>query len=168
MQLQKLPFAQQMQFYEGSVRGVYLSIACDMEFLMSDIIAKIEKFPLVKGERLKFKEDKIYQLEMGKKTRRCIDDLKDYRKGVYYNKFKPQFDIIETLVHYRNLMAHGHSDYDDKKMDTSFIWFKNYKGKKIIEKIMVAPFILEMETYRKNLMKLLDLIIILTAERGNE
>ena len=165
--LSHLPFTQQMQFKEANVRGVYLSIACDMEFLMDDIIAKCEIDN--QDERQEFRERKIIQLEMGKKLGRCIKSLSEYRNGIYYKKFSTQFDIIEKLVHYRNLMAHGYSEYDEKKIDKSFIVFRNIdKGKKNEEKIEIMPFLINMEEYRSNLMRLLDLTSILSAERGHK
>ena len=40
--LSSLDFVQQMQFKEAGLRGLYVSISCDIEFMLVDIIAKCE------------------------------------------------------------------------------------------------------------------------------
>ena len=42
MQITDLPYTQQMQSKEAVVRGTYISIACDYERIMDDIIALYE------------------------------------------------------------------------------------------------------------------------------
>lgn len=162
--MDRLNYTQRMQFLEASVRGVYISIACDVERIMEDMIAQIEiDNP---KDRLSFKMRKICGLEMGMKLQRLDDGLKAYNAR-YYKYYKNELNIIRELVGYRNLLAHGYSDYDDNKVDKRFITFTNiYRNKKDVVKIEVEPFLFQMEKYREGLKKLMTLTITLYNERA--
>jgi hypothetical protein len=166
MNKEDLPFTQQMQIKEANVRGVYISIACDFERMMADIIANCEI--VNSAGRLEYKRKYINSLEMGKKVGRCEKVLKAYRNGIYYNKFSSQLNTLSGLVYYRNMLAHGYSNFDTNQKDMSFIIFENtIKGKTVLEKIEVQPFLMQMELHRANIMQMMNLAFILSIERSN-
>ena len=64
-------------------------------------------------------------------------------------------------------MAHGYSDYDPNKQDTSYILFENCeKGQRITEKIIVKEFVLEIQQYHEAIMGMLPLSVAIHTERG--
>jgi len=169
MNISQLPFTQQMQVHESHVRGVYISIACDYEQLMDDVIylCELETGPLtLTDEIISHKLRYICHLEMGKKFRRTKEGLKNYNIQ-YFQDFTPHLDIIEKLVKYRTILAHGYSSYDEHQKDKSFIDFKYfYKGKEHTERIIIYPFLTKMEQYRSSIMELAGLTVLLRKERG--
>jgi hypothetical protein len=164
--LSEMPFTQQMQGKEALIRGIYLSISCDYERLLDDIITKCE---VIEPERRElYKMNKVRHLEMGKKLDRCRKALKKYNE-FYYKVNEPYFKIIKELLKLRNMLAHGYSDYDENLQDTTFITFnylENYKPK--TKQIEVFSFLMELETYRKSIMEFMQLVIYLAAEVGKE
>ena len=165
----QFPFSLQMYGQESKVRGLYLTISCDIERLLCDLIAKCEiDNP---NERNEFKL--TLPFAMGAKIVRCKDALGEYNIE-YFNFVEPDFKEIELLLKYRNMLAHGFSEYDDNKFDNSFIIFnwieKDINNKRVhqTEKIMVMPFIMKMKEYRNNVWKFMQLHHRLTEERGEE
>lgn len=161
---QNMPFTQQMQIKEANVRGVYLSIACDYERLMEDLILLCELHRVKSIEN--FKAKYLSELSMAQKLSRSKKALLKYNK-IYYSSFLPHFKIIGNLVRYRNIMAHGHSNYDDTQKDKSYIDF-DYVIKKKPKKIniKITPFISELEGYRHSIMELLGLTFTIRREKG--
>jgi hypothetical protein len=173
----KLPFDQKMQVHEVNVRGTYLSIACDSERLMDDLISLCELdiiFPTgfdkindedVIEEIRKYKIKKITWVEMGKKLFRCKQKLEKYNKS-YFDSFSKYFEDISDLVQDRNLMAHGYSDYDiQQEAGKIFILFENVVHGKREEKIIeVKTFLSNLETHRKGIMELIGLTVQIRAE----
>jgi hypothetical protein len=107
---------------------------------------------------------------MGAKLKRCKEALESYNKE-YFHFFIPQFEIIERLCKYRIMLAHGFSEYDSNKLDKTFIifhWVNKESGKKEIkeEKIMIKPFISEIESYRKHIVQFMKLHAVLESQRG--
>ena len=169
MDFSHLPFTQQMQVHEANVRGVYLSIACDYEQLMNDVIFLCglgEGEKPANGEIIAFKNQHLRHLEMGKKFRRTKRALEKYNPE-YFKDFHPYFDIIERLVMYRTILSHGYSSYDPNQKDKSFIVFEHlYQGKVYTERIVIYPFLTQMEHYRSCIMELAGLCALLRKERG--
>ncbi len=171
-ELHNFPFALQMYGFEAKVRGLYLTIACDIERMMCDVIAKCEVEAEIEREAFKLK----LPFEMGAKLKRCKEALEKYNKA-YFDFFIPQFDAIEQLCKYRNMLAHGFSEYDDNKVDKTFIIFKwvesavKNPGEKTervskTEKILIRPFINQMNHYRDHVLQFMKLIAKLSEERG--
>ena len=161
-----LPFTQQMQTQEVNVRGLYLSISCDIEVLLVDIIAKCEIAN--PAEREDFKVRKLAGLEMGKKLGRSVKSLTIYNPHLSA-QFKTTFEMINDLLGLRNILAHSKISCDPNKKNKSILWF-NYveRGVRIKETREIKPLINELHAYRNELVKLMDLVIILNRERGNE
>lgn len=163
-----LPFTQQMQVHECHVRGVYLSIACDYEQLMEDVIALCESDqvsrPINNGSIKRYCIKYLTHLTMGKKLGRLSKKLKAYNEE-YFNSLSEQFKIMDKLVEYRNILAHGYSNYDEKQLDTSFIIFEHVdKGKLNTSNVSIKPFLLAYEHYRQCLNKLMELTVAMRAE----
>lgn len=168
--LSNAPFPQKMQFHEDNVRGTYISIACDFERLMDDLIAlkEIDKVgdrkTITVDQIMDYKKDKITHLEMGKKYARSKEALKQYNID-YYNDFIPHFEIIKSLVKYRTILAHGYSEYDEKQIDTTYIDFEFvYKGKRQKERIVIKPFLSDLNKYRHTIMELMGLTLKMRRE----
>ena len=171
----ELPFDLRMFEREAKVRGLYLTVSCDFERVLSDIAAKcaIEENsqPLRDGFRIKL------PFEMGAKLDKCIEILKAYNEG-YYNQYKEQFDVIKELSIYRTMLAHGFSHYDEAKQDDTTLYFTwievidDENGKKLRrlrrDTITFQPFVLRMLHYKEHILTLVDLVLKLREERGNE
>ena len=123
--MSKFGFDLDMLGQESKIRGLYLSIACEAEFFMDRIISKCEEIDTSKRDVL------ILSLpyEMGAKLKRCRTSITKYNI-YYYNFFQPVFDQFEKLVKYRNMLAHGHANFDKTKSDKSYIIFDWIEGKK--------------------------------------
>ena len=168
MRFHELPFVQQMQVRESNVRGTYICIACDFESLMEDLIVLCElpEEKLNAAGVLEMKLKKTTQLEMGKKYRRAKDGLEKYNSE-YHNDFLPHFTVIAKLVKYRTILAHGYSEFDPHQKDNTWIAFNYHdKGKMKQEKIIILPFIMQLEEYRKSIMELAGLVVQIRKDRN--
>ncbi len=176
-----LPRTQQMLVYEANIRGAYISISCDSERLMDDLVALCELgkiFPTGLDEKtddeiiktiIAYKVRLITSLEMGKKLDRCQKGLKNYNQN-YFEEFNKHFTVIADLVKDRNLMAHGYTDFDiHQNPNQVLILFENVeRGKKKEKVIDFQPFIMQLERYRSVIMELLELVVRLRIENfGN-
>lgn len=162
LQKHKYPFSLEMFGLESKLRGLYMTLACDFEKVMTDIIIMCEEDDPSERNNLELK----IPFEMGKKLQRCKRELIKYNPA-YYNHFIPQFEAIEELLKYRNMLAHGFSEYDDKKLNKSFIIFSWIeRGKKKIDKIQVLPFIRKIEKYSKDISLLYTLHAKILEERS--
>ena len=160
----KYPFALNMFGREAKVRGLYLTVACDFEKILSDITLRCEEPDISKRDILKLK----LPSEMGKKLERCKLALQNYNLS-YYNHFISQFEVTKELLPYRNMLAHGFSLYDPEKSDESFItfiWFE--RGKERIDKIDISSFMQKIEHFRKHISLLYTLHSKIHDERGDE
>ena len=162
----QFPYVLRMRELDAKTRGIYIELACNIERILDDIICKCEIVDIAK--RAIFRKDKIMHLEMGKKLSRAIKSLRDYNLK-YYNQYMSEFDIIADLVEYRNVMAHGYSEYDPKEIDDRYITYYN-KEKNKIARYVLEPreFIKNLLVFQESLIKLVDLIRILDMERGIE
>lgn len=166
-----LPFTQKMQSKEAIVRGTYLSISCDFDRVMNEIVGLCEYYKidstLNKDGLSKYTFNKVRGLEMGTKFQRCKDAIFDLDQDIH-NCNNGCFSIISKLITNRNLFAHGYSEYDPNNIDTSFITFMNKeRSANIIKTVIVDDFIAELEQYRKMAMGLMYLnIIILNVLKG--
>ncbi|MEO8861458.1 MAG: hypothetical protein ABI358_08550 [Ginsengibacter sp.] len=156
------PFALNMFGSEAKVRGLFITVACDFDVVISHMIMKCE-------EPDKEKRDALFMrlpYEMGKKLNRCKKALKAYNEG-YYNRFLVEFDAMKELLKYRNMLAHGYSQFDEKQLDDSFIIFNWIeKGKLKIDKIALIPFYKNILRFRKHLSNLYELHAAIVQERG--
>lgn len=161
--LSHLPFAQQMQVREAHVRGLYISIACDYERLMDDLIVLCE---LDRASNVaEYKTKHLVHLEMGKKFRRSKTGLEKAFPN-HYSDFLPHFGVIERLVKFRTILAHGYSEYDDNG-DPSYIIFEHHhKGKILREKVVIDPFLNELRHYQNSILELMGLTVLLRKEKG--
>jgi hypothetical protein len=163
---QKYPFFLNMFGLESKVRGLYLTVACDFENLMSDVIAICEETDISQRSINRLK----HPYEMGAKLERCKKAVEDYNK-VYFKFFIPEFEVIGKLVKYRTMLAHGFSEYDNNELDKTYIifnWVIKENGKKEMkeEKIIINPFIKEIVTYRKHVFQFMKLHATLEGERS--
>jgi len=176
-----LSYAQKMQVHEVNARGTYLSISCDYERVMDDIISlcQIEKvfssgFANLNDEEINnalkdYQTRLIIWLEMGKKFNLCKRLLGEYNNE-YFESFSKYFVIISDLVQDRNLMAHGYSDYDiAQEKGKILILFENVeKGKRIKKVIEVKSYLQKLSTYREGIMELANLALQLRKEIFSE
>lgn len=69
------------------------------------------------------------------------------------------------------MLAHGFSEYDENKLDESYIifhWINKANGIREMksEKIVVQPFIMQIEKYRKNIFQFMKLHAALSRDKG--
>ena len=91
-QINKYPFYLNMFGLESKVRGIYLTVACDFENLMSDVIAICEEANASKKNINRLKQP----FEIGAKLKRCKKAVEEYNKD-YFDFFKPEFQ--DVLMH---------------------------------------------------------------------
>jgi hypothetical protein len=158
-------FALEMFGFESKVRGIYLTVACDFENLMSDVIAICEEVNISQRSINRL----THPFEMGAKLKRCKKALETYNNE-YLIFFMPEFNVIEKLCKYRTMLAHGFSEYDNKKLDKTFIIFnwvikQNGKNEMKSEKIFIKLFIDEIDIYRRHVLQFMKLHAKLEEER---
>jgi hypothetical protein len=160
----ELPYLLRMRSIDAKTRGIYIELACNVERLMDDIIGKCEVLePLLRSG---FRKNKIMHLQMGKKLSRCVKSLKAYNEN-YYNQYSKEFESINDLVTYRNVLAHGYSQYDENGVDERFIKYYNKEKGRIAEyKIEPMEFIKNLLEFDQVVLKLVELIQTLIRERG--
>ncbi len=146
-----------MKAMDAKLRGMYLSLACDVERIMDDIITVCEIRE--KGLRLKYKKDKIMGLEMGKKVYKCQNSLIKHREDLF-EIYSPYLETIEQLVVYRNIMAHGYSEYSQKK-DGIITYFNKEKHNIVKYEIDPIEFFKNIKEFGKCLRQLFELLILL-------
>lgn len=156
------PFGLRMFEAEAKVRGLFITVSCDFDMVVSHIIAKCEEPEPSKRDTLILK----LPYEIGKKLKRCKKDLEKYSND-YYIKYLPEFEAMEELLMYRNMLAHGFSQYDENKIDESFIIFIwKDEGKFKFDKVILRPFYQNIIRFRKHLSTLYELHYTMTQERG--
>jgi len=152
-----MPFTQQMQAKEALVRGTYLSISCDFERLMVDLIIMAEyekgsRHPKTLNDKRKITRD----CSMGEKLRRCKTGMRKHSE--HYKYLGKHFRVINKLTQMRNMLAHGFSEFDNKQKVKDYIVFR-YVDNNYVEhadKIMVQPFLALLEKYRKSIVVLYE------------
>ena len=114
-----------MQAKEVYLRGLYLSISCDIEYILVDIIAKcIIDEP---SQRESFKVRYFGNNSMGKKIVKAKESLKKYNENYYY-EFKDCFKTIDNLLERRNIFSHSKIEGDILEQDKTVLTF-NYIDK---------------------------------------
>jgi hypothetical protein len=164
--MSKFGFSLDMFGFESKIRGLYLTVACDYEFFMVRIIAMCQVQDITKREAFKLS----LPYEMGAKLKILKESVENYNIN-YYAFFKTHFDIISELVFYRTMLAHGFSQYDDNKVDESFIdfsWIEGPKNNRLkrTERIVIKSFLMDIDRYRLNLLEFMKLDAVLVNERG--
>src|SRR5436190_1078086 len=155
-----------MRELDIKTRGLYIAISCDIERMLDDVISYCEIDSDAK-QRNDFKRDKIMHLEMGKKLSRCMRVVEKYNSE-YFNKYLSDFNRIDELVQYRNVMAHGYSEYDPHEADERYIkYYNKEKGKIAVYTIEPREFIKSMKTFQEHLLRLAELLQLLHQERTN-
>lgn len=155
-----------MRTLDIKVRGIYIALACDIERTLSDIISLCEISDFDK--RSEFKFEQILHLEMGKKLTKCKKSLERYNVN-YYNEYKQHLERIDILVEYRNVLAHGFSEYDPNEKDDETITYYN-KEKSRLAKYVIKPkaFIMNLKDFHSVILQLNDLVGRLARERGSQ
>lgn len=166
MDLENLPFRQRMQIQEFNIRGMYLSVSCDIEFVLISIAAKcLIEDPV---EREKYKLKKMGQISMGSRIGTTEKALKAYNMS-YYQQFESCFKCFKELLEYRNVFGHSRITYDPKEKDRTWIVSEYINsGKRVKEKIVIKDKAKKLDDYSKEVVKLMRLVEILSQERGVE
>lgn len=165
MELKDLPFTQRMQIKEANLRGLYLSIACDIERALAHVITTCEEKDPQKREEYFW--EKIVHLEFGKKVNKCKGAIKAHN-SLYFEAHREHFITIQKFLKLRNMLTHGYSDFDPAKLDDTYIvfdWFD--RPKKRIQKVDFQAQMAELGEYRRTLMDFMVLPIVLANEAGN-
>ena len=146
---------------EIQLRGMYLQISCDYEFLLADIAFYCS------GEPSETKDGYIAKTfdktSMGEKLRMTVLALKKYNHG-YYKIYEKQFKVVERLTALRNKYAHSNMKSNPEKDDGTidFLYYK--KGKLVAEKKNKAELYKEMNVYIYNIYDLAGLWSLLKGE----
>ena len=156
-----IPNEFQEQFAEIKLRGIYLQLAVDAEFIMSMIIAECFKYN--KAEITSFHFDKdgkgrdLDDLTMAEKVDVCKKGLNKYYPE-FYNQHLTDLEEFDKLRWYRNRFAHYKMDFD--ATDKSKIWLRklasNYRVQS--EQFELKQLWIDLEEYRKRIMSILVVI----------
>lgn len=151
---------------EYQMRGMYLKLAAEFDFILTEIICLC--FIENSETRESFKIIMLENTLMGKKISIAKKVLNIYNES-YYNSCKVAFDNLNKFTTLRNKLAHSRIMYDSNQKDTSFLLVEYItKGEIVHEKMNILPLMLELQEYYKDLQQLLDVFISLVGERGME
>lgn len=112
------------------LRGAYLDMAADLEFLLVDIIAvsllRHEK------ERNHLKEILISNSMLSFKIKAAKKALKAYN-AKYAEKYNAHFTLFNELKEMRNKFSHSRIDGDENKQNLDIIRFMSFKDGELVE-----------------------------------
>lgn len=147
---------------EIQLRGMYLQIACDYEWMLTDIIFFCSKQPL--KDKDAFLAANFEKVTMGKKLEKARTALKSYNSGYYYTKYSGHLKIVEKLTTLRNKYAHSvmKSNPEVNDGEIGFLYMKN--SNVIREKKKLAELYNEIDVHIDNFRELSVLWSILKGE----
>lgn len=159
----KMAFKDRMYWTEIELRGFYLSIACDIEYLLADITCAC----LVNNDDEKegVRETLFENVMMSKKINMAINALKRYNKN-YYTIHKDCFDKFIELNGLRNKFAHSRITGDPEEKDYTIVIFEYIKdGKTVKRQENFHELYGNLLKYREAVKKMLDFVLQLYYER---
>lgn len=127
-----LTFDQQLQERACKLRGAYLNMACDLEFMLVDIAC----VSLVKDktERDNVRNILMEQATMSKKITWAKRALKKFDEQLH-DKYVPNFEKFRELTGWRNKFAHSMINGDKNEKDLSFLIFHYIKDGEMVTQI---------------------------------
>ena len=105
---------------EIEVRGRYLSMSCDIEYCLLQILIFCNPDPNNHDRSGKFKK-----MTMGDKINTVICDMKDYKQTEYI-QYKTWFDCLEEFRKIRNHAAHDKMEFINKELNPVRFTFLQY------------------------------------------
>ena len=120
---------------EINVRGRYLTMSCDIEYCLLNIILFCNPNPTDHDRAGQFK-----QMTMGGKIDAVICDMKEY-KNADYLQYKEYFDGLTEFRNIRNHAAHDKAEFINEQLDTIKFTFldSEKKGEKPYGKYVNLP-----------------------------
>ena len=154
MDLNNIPISVQVAVSEAKIRGLYLSITADMDFLLVMLIT--ECFKLNPSEIKSYYKDKngkgkdLSELTMYQRIYICKKGLEKYHKKLY-DEHKNSFITIEKLRFFRNKLAHEKIDNHISPTDTTKLTFHKLRKNFKIEKYeyVIEDLFKELDEYKK-------------------
>ena len=149
---------------EIDIRGRFMTMACDIEFMLLNIMVYCSPDPY--NQIRKFKK-----MMMSDKIQNTIADLKKYKRK-YYKEYKEELEELDEFKIIRNDLAHNRIDWENEQDLTKFkVIFVDDKGG--IEGLMFKEYTIEyikesIEKFRKLELSLASLFYKLRVEINNQ
>lgn len=164
LNLEHSTYTERMEFYETYLRGMYIKLASEIEFMLSEIIT-ICFVKDIKG-RKQFKTLILETPTLGKKISLTKQVLFQYSEH-YYNIIEPSLTKLEEFTALRNLFAHSLIIYDPKQENEksfTFTYIKKSQMRKESKEIL--PIIQSFKIYEEELIQISKLLNTLIKENG--
>ena len=114
----KPTFDQQVSINEMQMRGLYLSIACDVEFVLTDLICAC--LASTNQQKEDIKAALFEKVMMDRKIKMAKEVLQKYNTQ-HFEVNKPFLKKFEELKGYRNMLAHARITGDPESKDTNIL-----------------------------------------------
>jgi hypothetical protein len=146
---------------EVELRGIYMSYACDIEYLLTDLICNC--FAKSEQDRDAMKVIFFERLTMGTKISIAKKTLKNYSE-IYFESMKEAFQTFEDLSALRNLFAHSRITNTDNQdgIHLQFEYIKKGEQKKELKNINNLSGFLYL--CRPQVMNLANLVVVIYNE----
>lgn len=157
-------FERQVQWVSSILRGAYLDISCDIEFMLVDMTCVcLIKDP---NDRERTKLTLMSSVGMRKIISISAMALNKYN-CTYYEKYKDCFDKFRQLLAWRNKFAHSRIKGDAAQLNLEYVIFEYIEnGKMVQKKEEWQPLISILKEYGNVVHKIVkELIPILYAEQ---
>lgn len=118
-----------MALKEFHLRGMYLSSAAQVEFVLTEIMCYC--FIKERNKRERFKLIMLGDTSLGTKIEVAQKAVQDYNEE-YYNAYKSSFEKINKLCKERNVFAHSMAFSDPNEKDNTSLVFQYIKKNKIV------------------------------------
>lgn len=154
-------FSTEMNEKEIELRGRYLSIACDLDYILTELICIcfIDKHIY----RKTFKILMLERILMGRKLSILEKALHDYNEE-YFNKYKRTFNSIKILVENRNLFAHSTITSGEDKNTFIFEYIKDSEIK--TKSLKIDTLFKQLGGYETDIFELVELFNLLISEKN--
>lgn len=157
-------FVEKVQIIEAQLRGLYLSISCDLEFALNDVTCLC--LLKDKAERDIIRPMLFEQTGLARSILYAEKALKLYNEA-YYDQYAECFVAFKHLNKLRNKFAHSRINADPKKEDLNMLIFEYTKdGKDWHEVDNKEVLLAKLNEIKHRLMHFIELVTKLYQERN--
>ncbi len=157
-------FVQDLQRLEVDIRGLYLSIACDIEYVLTDLICACIATDHKQKELIKVS---LFEKVLFEKKIKMAEEVLLRYNEQHFKINEPAFKKFHELKGYRNMLAHSKLKGDLSQVDLSYVIFEVIKDGKIVDrKEYINQLKNKLEVFRQASMDLLLLVTIIYNEKG--
>ncbi len=161
-----LNFDQQIQTIASKLRGAYLNMSCDLEYMLVDMTCSC----LIKNqiEKENVRNILLEGATMSKKIMAAQRALNKYDINLY-NKYTPNFEKFKELGGWRNKFAHSIIKGDTQENDAIFVIFTYiHKGEMITQTENVNDLYLKLLGFAPYIYTMMNEIFPILYKESNE